>query len=58
MQTPTVYPQRQEWVIQTSAPTLRAKVNIMISESSSVPSDETGKALANPQSVSAPWPVI
>ena len=38
-------PQRQEWGIQTSAPTLRAMATLKLSGSSSVPSDETGKAL-------------
>ena len=39
-------PQRQEWGIQTSAPTLRAMATLKLSESRSVPSDETGKALS------------
>ena len=34
-------PQRQEWGIQTSAPTLRAMATLKLSESRSVPSDET-----------------
>ena len=39
-------PQRQEWGIQTSAPTLRAMAALKLSGSSSVSSDETCKALS------------
>ena len=39
-------PQRQDWGIQTSAPTLRAMATLKLSWSSSVPSDETGKTLS------------
>ena len=39
-------PQRQEWGIQTSAHTLRPMATLKLSGSSSVPSDETGKALS------------
>ena len=49
MQTPILSilpPQRQEWGIQTSAPTLRAMATLKLSGSSSVPSEETGKALS------------
>ena len=52
-------PQRQEWGIQTSAPTLRAMATLKLSESRNVPSDETGKALSQvPLSLSVPWPAI
>ena len=43
-------PQRQEWGIQTSAPTLRAMATLKLSESRSVPSDGTGKALSQASS--------
>ena len=39
-------PLRQEWGIQTSAPTLRAMATLKLSESSSVPSDKTDKGLS------------
>ena len=61
-QTSTVHilpSQRQECGIQTSTPTLRVMATVKLSESSSVPSDETGKAFSQaPLSLSALWPII
>ena len=50
MQSHTFHPpaalKRQEWGMQTSAPSLRAIANLKLSESRCDPSDETGKALS------------
>ena len=51
-------PQRQEWRIQASAPTLKAMAALRLSESSSVQSTKPVKHWVKSRFLSEPWTVI